>query len=136
MEGPVMSASRIPTLYPLAAIAFAREPVTKDFPTPPLPLTTPITCFTSEKTFCSAIKFCGLLFSLLAHPSQLVLPQEPLLLHSAISIYSFDFRSYTPCLSRLYNLYSYFINLSIARSSSLIASLSPCSTASTIQCSI
>ncbi len=30
----------------------------------------------------------------------------------------------------------YFTNLSIATSSSLIASLSPCSTASTIQCSI
>ena len=36
----------------------------------------------------------------------------------------------------LMNSLPYFINLSIAFSSSLIASLSPCSTASTMQCSI
>ena len=59
MEGPVMSASRIPTLYPLAAIAFAREPVTKDFPTPPLPLTTPITFFTELAGFNFSRKLCG-----------------------------------------------------------------------------
>ena len=60
-----------------------------------------------------------LIFYVLAHPSQLALLHE-LLLHSFAILL----------------LLLYFINLSIARSSSLIASLSPCSTASTIQCSI
>ena len=43
MEGPVISASRMPTFLPRAAMAAAREQVTVDLPTPPLPLTTAIT---------------------------------------------------------------------------------------------
>ena len=35
---------------------------------------------------------------MLAHPSQLDLPHDPLLLHSAISCFSFIFRSLQSCL--------------------------------------
>ena len=38
-----MSPSIIPTLYPRFVIFDARREVTRDFPTPPFPLTTPIT---------------------------------------------------------------------------------------------
>ena len=43
MDGPVMSASRMPTRYPSFASWLARDAVTMDLPTPPFPLTTPIT---------------------------------------------------------------------------------------------
>ncbi|KAF5043268.1 hypothetical protein DSECCO2_504040 [anaerobic digester metagenome] len=46
IEGPVMSASKIPTLCPRLCIVTASIEVTRDFPTPPLPLTTPITFLT------------------------------------------------------------------------------------------
>ena len=47
MEGPVMSASRIAARLPARAVALASRPVTRDLPTPPLPLTTPMTLRTS-----------------------------------------------------------------------------------------
>ena len=134
IDGPVISASRIPTLQPFFAIWFAREAVTKDLPTPPLPLTMPITCLTLEDAFIAACMLCG--FFLLLQPSQLVLSQV-LLSHSfAISISPFPYISESICNCSVSSQLYYFINLSIARSSSLSASLSPCSTASTIQCSI
>ena len=44
MEGPVTSASRMPTLNPRFCIWLASKLVTSDLPTPPLPLTTAMTC--------------------------------------------------------------------------------------------
>ena len=46
MDGPVMSASRMATLWPRLFISEASRLVTRDLPTPPLPDTTPITCLT------------------------------------------------------------------------------------------
>ena len=43
IDGPVMSASKIAVCLPLAFILTASREVTKDLPTPPLPLTMPIT---------------------------------------------------------------------------------------------
>ena len=43
IEGPVMSASSIPTCRPLRASSIASSAVTEDFPTPPLPLPTATT---------------------------------------------------------------------------------------------
>ena len=48
IEGPVMSASRIAVLNPSRFTLHARRLVTRDFPTPPLPLTMPITFFIEE----------------------------------------------------------------------------------------
>ncbi len=72
MEGPVISASRIPTLQPFLRIILARDAVTIDFPTPPLPLTTPITFLISENSFAGFLKSTGLLLqeSACAHPAQ------------------------------------------------------------------
>ena len=62
MDGPVMSASRIAACFPFACILTAIMLVTKDLPTPPFPLTIPITFFTelfgfnaSRKLVCSAV---------------------------------------------------------------------------------
>ena len=44
MDGPVTSASRMPTLKPRFCIWLASRLVTSDLPTPPLPLTTAMTC--------------------------------------------------------------------------------------------
>ena len=46
IEGPVISASKTAAWYPLLAILTASIAVTRDFPTPPFPLTTPITFLT------------------------------------------------------------------------------------------
>ena len=46
IDGTVISASRTPTEYPSRLMATAERDVTKDFPTPPLPLTTAMTCLT------------------------------------------------------------------------------------------
>ena len=54
MDGPVTSASSIAALSPLFAAADASIAETDDLPTPPLPLTTPMTFFMLP---CSA--FCG-----------------------------------------------------------------------------
>lgn len=53
MEGPVMSASRMPTLLPRRASSVAMAPVTNDLPTPPLPESTAITRLTSDSVFSS-----------------------------------------------------------------------------------
>ena len=59
IDGPVISASRIPTLAPVARMRQAIRDVTKDFPTPPFPLTTPITFFTELAGFNFSRKLCG-----------------------------------------------------------------------------
>lgn len=46
MEGPVMSASNTAVLKPRLLVAEAIMEVTRDLPTPPLPLTMPMTFFT------------------------------------------------------------------------------------------
>ena len=43
MEGPVISASMTAEWYPFFCMEEASREVTRDFPTPPLPLTTAIT---------------------------------------------------------------------------------------------
>ena len=52
MDGPVMSASKIATFLPSLALPTASNDVTNDLPTPPFPLTMPITFFTLESGFC------------------------------------------------------------------------------------
>ena len=59
IEGPVTSASRMPTVLPALFAAIARSPVTRDLPTPPLPLTTPMTFFTLEPAFIGSEKSFG-----------------------------------------------------------------------------
>ena len=54
MDGPVMSASRMPTLLPRLFISLASRLVTRDLPTPPLPDTTPMTCLTLLRLFVSS----------------------------------------------------------------------------------
>ena len=56
MDGPVISASRIPAVYPFSIIILAREAVTMDLPTPPLPLITPMTFLTAEYGFAGFLK--------------------------------------------------------------------------------
>lgn len=51
MDGPVISASRMAVLWPFAFIFTAIIAVTKDLPTPPFPLTTPITFLTELAGF-------------------------------------------------------------------------------------
>ena len=48
IEGPVISASRIAVLLPFLRVATAIREVTRDLPTPPFPLTTPITLRTFD----------------------------------------------------------------------------------------
>ena len=61
MEGPVISASKIAVLWSLLCIRTASIEVTEDFPTPPFPLTMPITFFTLLILFWGAIKLSGCL---------------------------------------------------------------------------
>ena len=56
IEGPVMSASRMPTLRPCFIAATASIVVTKLLPTPPLPLATAITLPTFDAAFSGAAK--------------------------------------------------------------------------------
>ena len=72
IDGPVISASMIPTLNPCSLIIRARDAVTIDLPTPPFPLTTAITLFTCECGFAGFKRLCGLLpqESACAHPAQ------------------------------------------------------------------
>ena len=60
MEGPVISASSTADFLPRAATAEASMEVTRDLPTPPLPLTTPITLPTRLNSlrfsFCIALR--------------------------------------------------------------------------------
>ena len=55
IEGPVISASMIPTLFPALCAYAASSEVVKDFPTPPLPLTTAIT-FLIDDFLCGSFK--------------------------------------------------------------------------------
>jgi hypothetical protein len=48
IDGPVMSASSIAVFKPFLFASTASNEVTIDFPTPPLPLTIPITFLTFE----------------------------------------------------------------------------------------
>lgn len=66
-------------------MAHAREEVTNDFPTPPLPLTTPITFFTLEALFIGSLAIPLPPFALLGHPSQLSLLQVDALLQLLFS---------------------------------------------------
>ena len=59
IDGPVISASSTAVLYPCFCIFDARSEVTSDFPTPPLPLITPITFLISEYSFCFSKRLCG-----------------------------------------------------------------------------
>ena len=67
----------MPTLYPARFIAAASDAVTNDLPTPPFPLTTPITFLTLDAAFIGslAIPPPALFFALLGHPSQLSFEQ-------------------------------------------------------------
>ena len=56
-------------------MAHASDAVTKDFPTPPFPLTTPITFFTFEDGFIGSFAIPFPPFALLGQPSQLSLLQ-------------------------------------------------------------
>ena len=51
MDGPVMSASKMATDLPCFALPTASSDVTRDLPTPPLPLTMPMTFLTLENSF-------------------------------------------------------------------------------------
>jgi hypothetical protein len=64
-------------------MAHAREAVTNDFPTPPFPLTIPITFPIEEYSFNSSKN--EVVPPLLGHPSQLSLEQLPALLHASDS---------------------------------------------------
>ena len=55
MLGPVMSTSRMPTLYPSMVSASARFEETVDLPTPPLPEITMTTCLILDRVFCSFV---------------------------------------------------------------------------------
>ena len=55
MDGPVISASSTAELYPFLEKIAASLEVTKDLPTPPFPLTIPITRFTEPSFFKSII---------------------------------------------------------------------------------
>ena len=59
IEGPVMSASRIAHLKSRRCMLTAIMEVTSDLPTPPFPLTTPITCFTELKSFNASMRLSG-----------------------------------------------------------------------------
>jgi len=83
IDGPVISASKIPTLYPAFAIIDASEDVTKDLPTPPLPLTIPITCLIRAFGFVSTSN--GFFLFADAQPAQLSFEQVDALAHPFFS---------------------------------------------------
>ena len=86
IDGPVISASRIPTEYPCCTIIRARDAVTIDLPTPPLPLTTPITFFTCEYGFAGAFRsFFALLHEPACAQEEHDSGEHPLLFSSAIT---------------------------------------------------
>ena len=59
IEGPVISTSIRAVFLPARFAAQASRDVTMDFPTPPLPLTIPITFLMSDASFCGTSRFCG-----------------------------------------------------------------------------
>ena len=69
-------------------MAHASDAVTKDFPTPPYPLTTPITFFTFEDGFIGSFAIPFPPFALLGQPSQLSLLQLDALLQLLFSAMS------------------------------------------------
>ena len=75
----------MPVLYPFLAIETAIDAVTIDFPTPPFPLITPITCFMLEKALLSFF----ILSAALSQPLQSSLLQ-PELLHELFSAIYFN----------------------------------------------
>ena len=77
--GPVMSASRTPTRRSRWAMAAAREQVTVDLPTPPLPLTTAMTFLMWESSLAGARKSVGAVRS-----PQLAPQEEQSWLHSGM----------------------------------------------------
>ena len=87
MDGPVMSASRTAVFLPLRFMLTASMEVTKDLPTPPLPLTTPITFFTELAGFSASRN--SLLSAL--RLSQFALQEPQSWLHSLIFLFSFQY---------------------------------------------
>ena len=61
IDGPVISASKTAVFLPAFCMAAAKSEVTIDFPTPPLPLTIPITFFTVLISWSGAEKFITVL---------------------------------------------------------------------------
>ena len=61
IDGPVISASKTAVFLPAFCMAAAKSEVTIDFPTPPLPLTIPITFFTVLISWSGAEKFIAVL---------------------------------------------------------------------------
>ncbi len=59
MLGPVMSASSMPTEHSRRRRVVASMDVTRDLPTPPLPLTTPMTFFTLLSAFWGSMRLSG-----------------------------------------------------------------------------
>ena len=95
IDGPVISASRIPTEYPCCTIIRARDAVTIDLPTPPLPLTTPITFFTCEYGFAGAFRsFFALLHEPACAQEEHDSGEHPLFCSSAITPNLLIFRIY------------------------------------------
>ena len=98
MEGPVISASRIAVLYPLRCAVTASIAVVRDLPTPPLPLTMPM-------TFLILLNSCGAFCISRREHSSPQLPQS--CVHSAIIMclrvlnYSRSFGSYSAFLNTL-----------------------------------
>ncbi len=91
-DGPVTSASRIPTANPCSRIIRASDAVTIDLPTPPLPLTTAITFLICENAFAGCLISSGLLLHVpaWAHPAQSDDVQPFCCCSSAIIPASFD----------------------------------------------
>ena len=87
--------SRIPTEYPCCTIIRARDAVTIDLPTPPLPLTTPITFFTCEYGFAGAFRsFFALLHEPACAQEEHDSGEHPLFCSSAITPNLLIFRIY------------------------------------------
>ena len=83
MEGPVISASRMAVFISLRRMVTASMEVTMDFPTPPLPLTTPITFLTLLEALQGSIR-------LTFFDEQLLLQLEQSCVHSCSDITVFS----------------------------------------------
>ena len=60
IDGPVTSASKMAARYSRRRMVTANREVTIDFPTPPFPLTTPITCLMWDCALAGANKLSSL----------------------------------------------------------------------------
>ena len=103
IEGPVISASRIATFLPFLLALTASREVTRDFPTPPLPETTPITFLMSESLFGIALRSC---FSQLPLEEQ----EEQLCEQSSLILYSPKFLDCCYCFVCYTNITTISIN--------------------------